>query len=75
MRAKSCLESVDVLIEAPENLDALAEHCRYEHIPVRGCDPPDISNHSEFLVHAADVEGLCQGIDKELVKSGSLNRP
>lgn len=22
---------------------------------------------SEFLVHAADVEGLCQGIDEELV--------
>lgn len=22
---------------------------------------------SEFLVHAADVEGLCKGIDKELV--------
>ena len=25
--------------------------------------------HSEFLIHAADVEGLCQGIDEELVKS------
>lgn len=24
---------------------------------------------SEFLVHAADVEGLCQGIDERLVKS------
>ena len=24
---------------------------------------------SEFLIHAADVEGLCQGIDEELVKS------
>jgi hypothetical protein len=24
---------------------------------------------SEFLVHAADVEGLCQGIDQELVAS------
>ncbi|OAX43497.1 Phosphoribosylformimino-5-aminoimidazole carboxamide ribotide isomerase [Rhizopogon vinicolor AM-OR11-026] len=23
---------------------------------------------NEFLIHAADVEGLCQGIDKELVK-------
>lgn len=22
---------------------------------------------SEFLIHAADVEGLCQGIDEELV--------
>lgn len=22
---------------------------------------------SEFLVHAADVEGLCQGIDEDLV--------
>lgn len=24
---------------------------------------------SELLIHAADVEGLCQGIDEELVKS------
>lgn len=23
---------------------------------------------SEFLIHAADVEGLCNGIDQELVK-------
>lgn len=23
---------------------------------------------SELLIHAADVEGLCQGIDEELVK-------
>lgn len=27
---------------------------------------------SEFLVHAADVEGLCQGIDEDLVASGSI---
>ena len=26
---------------------------------------------SEFLIHAADVEGLCQGIDEQLVKSES----
>lgn len=25
--------------------------------------------HSEFLIHAADVEGLCQGIDEQLVES------
>lgn len=25
--------------------------------------------HSEFLIHAADVEGLCNGIDQELVQS------
>jgi len=24
---------------------------------------------SEFLIHAADLEGLCQGIDEELVKN------
>jgi phosphoribosylformimino-5-aminoimidazole carboxamide ribonucleotide (ProFAR) isomerase len=24
---------------------------------------------SELLIHAADVEGLCQGIDEELVES------
>jgi phosphoribosylformimino-5-aminoimidazole carboxamide ribotide isomerase len=29
-----------------------------------------ISEHcSELLIHAADVEGLCQGIDEELVTS------
>ena len=27
---------------------------------------------SEFLVHAADVEGLCQGIDEDLVTSTSI---
>lgn len=25
--------------------------------------------YSEFLVHAADVEGLCEGIDEALVTS------
>jgi phosphoribosylformimino-5-aminoimidazole carboxamide ribotide isomerase len=30
---------------------------------------------SEFLIHAADVEGLCQGIDQELVQSKSLLQP
>ena len=30
----------------------------------------DLSNYcAEFLVHAVDVEGLCQGIDAELVKN------
>jgi phosphoribosylformimino-5-aminoimidazole carboxamide ribotide isomerase len=28
---------------------------------------------SEFLVHAADVEGLCKGIDEDLVKGGILS--
>ncbi len=28
-----------------------------------------LSRTSEFLIHAADVEGLCQGIDEELVSS------
>lgn len=27
----------------------------------------------EFLIHAADVEGLCQGIDEELVQSRCLS--
>ena len=27
---------------------------------------------SELLIHAADVEGLCQGIDEELVRSESM---
>lgn len=31
----------------------------------------NVSLNSEFLIHAADVEGLCQGIDEELVKSAS----
>ena len=28
--------------------------------------------NSEFLIHAADVEGLCQGIDEALVQSEPL---
>ena len=28
-----------------------------------------LSNYcSEFLIHAADVEGLCQGVDRDLVQ-------
>jgi len=29
---------------------------------------------SEFLIHAADVEGLCNGIDEELVKGKAMVR-
>lgn len=29
---------------------------------------------SELLIHAADVEGLCQGIDEELVRSEQDDR-
>lgn len=29
---------------------------------------------SEFLIHAADVEGLCKGIDEQLVTSTSRRR-
>jgi len=33
-----------------------------------------LSQHcSEFLVHAADVEGLCQGIDEDLVASSLIH--
>ena len=32
-----------------------------------------ICDGSEFLVHAADVEGLCQGIDEDLVARTSLH--
>ena len=55
-----------------ETLDLLSDYCRYD---VR-CRP-QISPYllviliSEFLVHAADVEGLCQGVDEELVASVS----
>lgn len=33
--------------------------------------PPLLTPFSEFLIHAADVEGLCQGIDEQLVTSMS----
>ena len=55
-----------------ETLDLLSDYCRYD-VRYRS----QISPHlliiliSEFLVHAADVEGLCQGIDEELVASVS----
>lgn len=54
-----------------ESLDLLTEYCRYgmryerqqiSHIML-------IIKYSEFLVHAADVEGLCKGIDQDLVQS------
>jgi phosphoribosylformimino-5-aminoimidazole carboxamide ribotide isomerase len=32
------------------------------------CALSDVGS-SEFLIHAADVEGLCQGIDEKLVMS------
>ena len=32
------------------------------------------TEYSEFLIHAADVEGLCQGIDEDLVSRQSLCR-
>lgn len=31
------------------------------------------TNSSEFLIHAADVEGLCEGIDQQLVESEFLS--
>jgi hypothetical protein len=50
-----------------ESLDLLSEYCRYAqaYFPLPLSDP----TLSEFLIHAADVEGLCQGIDEELVRS------
>lgn len=39
--------------------------------PVRifGSNNSGVLSPSEFLIHAADVEGLCQGIDELLVQS------
>lgn len=49
-----------------ESLDMLSNYCRF----VRSWVPSSSSNMvSEFLIHAADVEGLCQGIDEALVTS------
>jgi hypothetical protein len=33
------------------------------------------NTHSEFLIHAADVEGLCQGIDEQLFESEYMRTP
>lgn len=53
-----------------ESLQMLSEYCRL-------CFSWNLTiqlmswlhDGSEFLIHAADVEGLCQGIDEELVRS------
>lgn len=38
-------------------------------VPITETALDDLAEHcSEFLIHAADVEGLCQGIDEDLVK-------
>lgn len=56
-----------------ESLNLLSEYCRYvlfgQRWRILSDDP------SEFLIHAADVEGLCQGIDEDLVKSEFQHNP
>lgn len=50
-----------------ETLDLFSQYCRYTNILVI-FSWLKLTAGSEFLIHAADVEGLCQGIDEELVK-------
>lgn len=52
---------------AVESLDLLSKYCRL--VLFLGAEEESANEDSEFLVHAADVEGLCQGIDEELVTS------
>ncbi|KAF8592116.1 Phosphoribosylformimino-5-aminoimidazole carboxamide ribotide isomerase [Ramaria rubella] len=51
-----------------ESLDLLSQYCRHTLNPL-DCHVVMTFTciSSEFLIHAADVEGLCQGIDEELV--------
>lgn len=46
------------MVLSQETLDLVSAHCRHVHA---------FYLHSELLIHAADVEGLCQGIDEQLV--------
>lgn len=50
-----------------ESLDLLSQYCRLELLYFMRQDAWRLL--SEFLIHAADVEGLCQGIDEDLVRS------
>ncbi|KZT24503.1 Phosphoribosylformimino-5-aminoimidazole carboxamide ribotide isomerase [Neolentinus lepideus HHB14362 ss-1] len=49
-----------------ESLNMLSEHCRCDEHRIAHDPYPYV--YSEFLIHAADVEGLCKGIDEELVE-------
>jgi len=55
-------------------LEMLSEYCRLV-LSMMLWKFSHISIVSEFLVHAADVEGLCQGIDEDLVRSMSATPP
>jgi len=52
-------------------LSTAREYCSYPSRLALSSDAFASSIASEFLIHAADVEGLCQGIDEELVESTS----
>lgn len=62
--------------ECPSLTATMQSHCLY-FLNTRGsfvwtaCVALLRLSLSEFLIHAADVEGLCQGIDEELVASAS----
>lgn len=47
------------MVLSKATLDEVSAHCRYVD---------STSMRSELLIHAADVEGLCQGIDEALVE-------
>lgn len=51
-----------------ETLDMLSEYCRWVRV-IATLYLCLWLRYSEFLIHAADVEGLCRGIDEELVAS------
>jgi phosphoribosylformimino-5-aminoimidazole carboxamide ribotide isomerase len=52
------------------NLQSSVLFCAGDYVLLESIDM--LSEYcSEFLIHAADVEGLCQGIDEELVSSKS----
>ena len=53
-----------------ENIRLLEHYCR---LALRLLNRPLLRAPSEFLIHAADVEGLCQGIDEELVQSEAIS--
>lgn len=53
-----------------ENIRLLEQYCR---LALRPLNRPLLRVPSEFLIHAADVEGLCQGIDEELVQSEAIS--
>ena len=63
-------------MEVSKGMRNIITHAAFQNLGSKGKSLAEtldlLSNYcSEFLIHAADVEGLCQGVDELLVESAS----